>query len=409
MAGSSLYAELLANIRQISLAASLSSPSDASTKVSVGADGCTIELNHHGGIRKLILPAKVALGGTLLPVDPRQQGSVTLSWRLPLNPSVASQLQAQRNDEAIWSATDFEAGSTVTCRQCDAAVVNAGEIRVWKDLPSENWAEMMEFWHCHKPDHKHDHDHKEDQSGKADNRSLEARGYGASSIISAQESVGFVDLTNLLVHETNCENITFSRSDFKHSSPNREDHEPEASDASGSKHRSLNAFCSSCHTQLGFFVFRTAAVTLFKWQISVKPNRSSASPDVAQCLSATIISTIARSASSKSLIVPIEETTTTVETKLAQPVIYAWVLNNNIIYSSSSSRTSTKAIKLLYKLVSQEDADKMLEAVTCEAQELNLPAQAIETIVQQLDRSNLLLPTTERIFKGEWKVGLLTR
>lgn len=50
----------------------------------------------------------------------------------------------------------------------------------------------------------------------------------------------------------------------------------------------------------------------------------------------------------------------------------------------------------------------MLEAVTCEAQEVNMPAQAIRKIIQHLEESNLCLPPTERIFK-EWKVGLLTR
>jgi hypothetical protein len=80
---------------------------------------------------------------------------------------------------------------------------------LWKDLPSENWAEMMEFWHCHKPDHKHGEDHG-DASGKADEKTLAARGYGASSVISAQEGVGFVDLTTLLFTESDCQHLTVS-------------------------------------------------------------------------------------------------------------------------------------------------------------------------------------------------------
>jgi hypothetical protein len=74
-----------------------------------------------------------------------------------------------------------------------STIVEAGTLQVWKDLPSENWAEMMEFWHCHKP-HEHKHGNDDDD--------LTNRGYGASSRIAAQSSVGFVDLTSFLLAES---------------------------------------------------------------------------------------------------------------------------------------------------------------------------------------------------------------
>ncbi|KAK4181187.1 ubiquitin-conjugating enzyme E2-binding protein [Triangularia setosa] len=395
----SLYAELLANIRQISLAASLTSPSDASTRVAVAADGSTIELTHHGEVHKLTLPAKTPLSGTLLPIDQRQRGTTALSWRLPLGATVPAQVSS--TDIPTWSATDFEAGTQITCRQCNAVVVEEEATKVWKDLPSENWAEMMEFWHCHKPDHGHDdghdNDHSHDEhSGKSDENSLAARGYGASSIISAQPGVGFIDLTTILFAESDCRNITYSSSTFEQGKPN-------IGDLPATNTRSLNVLCSSCHSQLGFYVFRTAAVTLLKWQVSCKSISGSA-PGITECLAATIISTISRSASSKSLIMPINET----ESEGKQIVIYAWVFNANIVYSSSNGANGTPAIKLLYQRISREEADKMLEEVTCEAQEINLPAMGIERVVEHLEESNGLLPEKERVFK-EWRVGLLTR
>lgn len=201
-----LYAELLANIRQISLAAWLSSPCDASTRVAVLADCRTIELRHRNSIHLLTLPAKTALGSTLLPVQD-QKGSTSLSWRLPLGAS--SLPPSHQLDEMVWSATDLDPESGVACRQCATEVVCSGSVKVWKDLPSENWAEMMEFWHCHKPDHHHHHNPSE-EDGKAGEESLAARGYGASSAISAQEGVGFVDLTTLLFEERDCQNVTVS-------------------------------------------------------------------------------------------------------------------------------------------------------------------------------------------------------
>ncbi|KAK3485662.1 HECT-like ubiquitin-conjugating enzyme-binding-domain-containing protein, partial [Neurospora crassa] len=181
-----LYAELLSNIRQISLAVSLGSASDASTRVAVAANGETVELTHHGQSHTLHLPAKVAVGGAILPIQ--RPGASALSWRLPLGQGTYT--DASSAESSTWTATDLKA-----------------------DLPSENWAEMMEFWHCHKPgDHDHDHHHHDKSNGvdatgqndRADDMSLAARGYGASSAISAQEGVGFVDLTTLLFVEQDC-------------------------------------------------------------------------------------------------------------------------------------------------------------------------------------------------------------
>lgn len=91
-----------------------------------------------------------------------------------------------------------------------------------------------------------------------------------------------------------------------------------------------------------------------------------------------------------------------------QKAIHIWVLNSSIVYSSSGVPQRTPAIKLLYRQIPREEADKMMEAITCDSQELSLPAHALGEIIQHLDHSNVVLPPTERAFK-EWKVGLLTR
>ena len=202
----SAYAELLSNIRQISLAVSLPSGSDSSTQVTVAADGVSVKLSHSGESCLLRLPTKTALGAASLPVQ--KLSAATLSWRLPVSADAVHQASASQQNTPLWSATDLEAGSGVRCRHCSATVVDAGSV-VWKDLPSDNWAEMMEFWHCHKPDH-HEHSHDQSDAGKADDSSLATRGYGASSAISAQKSVGFVDLTTLLFSESDCQGLTVS-------------------------------------------------------------------------------------------------------------------------------------------------------------------------------------------------------
>ncbi|KAK4224556.1 ubiquitin-conjugating enzyme E2-binding protein [Podospora fimiseda] len=404
--GVSLYAEFLPNIRQISVAASLPSPAN-DTRLVVHADGATAELSYLGDSYKLSLPSRVSAGDYSAHVNPSRKGSTSLSWRLPVHISVPHQPRSHdSNTEPVWSATDFETGCEVLCRNCHSVVVSAGTTTVWKDLPSENWAEMMEFWHCHKPgDHSH-HD-QADASGKADEQSLAARGYGASSIVSAQSGVGFVDLTTLMFTESDCQNLTYSPSNFESGLPNMQDITLEGGNGEGKRH--LNVFCTSCRRQIGFYVFRSAGVTLHKWQIFCK-SKSGASPRISECLASTIISTTARTGCSKSLIMPIDGNIGQTDgNKLEQTTIHIWVMNNNIIYTSNGTTDrSTWAIKLFYRLIPRAEADKMLEKITQEAQEINLPPQAIHEVVQHLEASNILLPLSGRDFK-EWKVGLLAR
>ncbi len=106
---------------------------------------------------------------------------------------------------------------------------------------------------------------------------------------------------------------------------------------------------------------------------------------------------------------PIPETINENEAKAdANSAIHVWVLNSSIVYSSSGASRRTPAVKLLYRLLPHEEADKMMESLTCDSQEINLPTHGLREVVQYLDRSNVLLPPTERLFK-EWKVGLLAR
>ncbi|KAL2160917.1 hypothetical protein VTH06DRAFT_8629 [Thermothelomyces fergusii] len=184
---------------------------------------------------------------------------------------------------------------------------------------------------------------------------------------------------------------------------------PSLSAPSANSIRSLNVFCTSCDAQLGFFNFRTSAVTLLKWQVSCK-SASGTAPGIPECLAATLISTIARSGSSKSLITPLNETAPGTDGRETGPggALHLWVLNSSIAYSSSETPRRVPAIKLLYRSLPLEEANKMLEAVTCESQEINIPAQAIDDVIQHLEQSSRLLPPKERKFK-EWNVGLLTR
>jgi len=189
-----MYAELLANIRQISVIAALETPCDSSTRVELSADGHQFTLHHEGKTTVLNLP------GTTSPNIQLQKpalGAKELSWRLPLvsEPTASS----AESSDAPWPAKDLDEDSEFRCRSCAEVVVGKGKVTVWKDLPSENWADMMDFWHCHKPSTPANGDHSHEEAS--------SRGYGANTKFTAQPTVGFVDLTTLLLAESDCRGI----------------------------------------------------------------------------------------------------------------------------------------------------------------------------------------------------------
>lgn len=206
----SIYAELLPNIRQTSLAVTLRSAADASTSGTVthSVTSSVVHIQHSGSSASLILPTRVAVPDNYrLPIIPSR-----LEWRLPV---AAGDVRVDGSGSNVpWESKDLVAGGEVCCRKCADVLVREGVVAVWKDLPAEGWAEMMEFWHCHKPDDKHHHHGDGDGDGhgqpKADEKTLASRGYGADSTIAAQSGVGFVDLTTFLFDEDDCEGIMVS-------------------------------------------------------------------------------------------------------------------------------------------------------------------------------------------------------
>ncbi|KAF4781966.1 hypothetical protein HER10_EVM0005802 [Colletotrichum scovillei] len=417
-----IYAELLTNIRQLSVAVTLPSPAGGQTRALIAPNGETLHIHHAGTETSFPLPGRVLAqtgAPTTLPT-PRSSASSsasqTLSWRLPL--------------------------------AADSPAARSGSVAddPWKDLPSENWAEMMDFWHCHKPstDREDEHEHGANGEGKQkdDHEHLTRRGYGANSSIAAQPGVGMVDLTSFLFCEADCVGLKFSlpssdaapqassSSEVLAGAEGRDS--GSASDPTQPPPRMLNIACSACASHLGFFNVAISSVVLLKWQVSCQTSTShptaaaAALPSSTDCLAATLIATLSRSGSSKSVVVPAFQSTQNLASSSSSdgdeavpPALHLWILNSNITYASSSfpsssssssspPRTKRAAIKLLYKEISQDEADDMLESMTSDVQEVNLPLPAIVAAAEGLRRSSGLLPPAERVFKG-WIVGLLDK
>ncbi|KAF4984824.1 hypothetical protein FZEAL_52 [Fusarium zealandicum] len=463
----SIYAELLSNIRNISVVASLSSAVDSSTKAEISQDGRHLTVTHQDQTENIFLPAQAAVTASL-PVA--GNGRSSLSWRLPISPAEAKPAHFLPENQALpWTSVDVKAGSRIGCRKCDSEFVAQNTIKAWKDLPSENWAEMMEFWHCHKP-----HDHNQQ-----DSESLASKGYGANHVISAQEGVGFVDLTSYLFLEsefylglqpgekedvhTGTTNLSviwpsiqlpkinafvvpttwagkpletfllewvpevtlktqppsFNRplTDYRlaaytlqYSSSTVDagfDISSLALDDDEAK-KFLRVFCQKCEAEVGLFNILALSVTLFKWQITCQTNTPNPSPSSSECLAATLVATISRSGSSKSIITPHILGPAKAELDGPQTHLYLWVLNPNVVYTSSFAKGSKTAMKILYRHIGAEEGDKLTTSMVSDVQEITLPSAAIKAAEEYLSSSSHLLPAQERTFK-EWNVGLLGR
>lgn len=218
-----IYAELLSNIRQISVIASLPSPVDATTRAELSADSSKIRVYHGTSSQEARLPGQVS-APSVLPIQTKPGAPTSLSWRLPVLSHAPRLVVHQGTNPVVpWTASNLVPRAPLSCRRCNQILVMEGKLSVWKDLPSENWAEMMDFWHCHKPHdhgngnehdhhhHHHGHDHGQLRSQNAQSEEhLAQRAYGANSSIAAQTATGFVDLTSFLLAENDCSGLNVS-------------------------------------------------------------------------------------------------------------------------------------------------------------------------------------------------------
>lgn len=210
-----LYAELLLHIRTVTLFASLRTEHTAQTKAELSADGDSITLTHEGERAAIRLPTQIAGGGSAVLTLP-EAPSKDLTLRLQLQEKSPGLLKgaggARGENVAPWDAASLAGCARVACRGCGAELVDteggsdaAGAedegagVRSWMDLPNENWAEMMDFWHCHKPHEHHLPGHTHDAGRE--------KGYAASNRITAKKGVGYVDLTYLLLDEADCPGV----------------------------------------------------------------------------------------------------------------------------------------------------------------------------------------------------------
>ena len=124
-------------------------------------------------------------------------------------------------------------------------------------------------------------------------------------------------------------------------------------------------------------------------------------PTASHCVVSSLLSALARSGCSKSIIRPqrVDESTGCFGL-LDDKLLYVWILNPGIKFSSSNSDRVFAAIKVVYGLFDTAEADKVVDSPASDVQELRVPTEVIQQITELLRRTNLILPPGQRTFKG---------
>lgn len=191
-----LYAEILVHIRQLTLYASLQTEKREGTKVDVSTDKRVITVKHDGETQYLYLPTGIK--GDAAVTFPLLKAT-DISARVQIDDEHEWKCSISNEIESPWMADDLNIRTRIQCRSCRAVILEANRISQWKALPSENWAELMDFWFCHKP-----------QSSDPADSAAEAKGYSSRSKLSITPGIGMTDLTSVALHVEDCSNIKVS-------------------------------------------------------------------------------------------------------------------------------------------------------------------------------------------------------
>ncbi|KAF1992149.1 hypothetical protein K402DRAFT_388723 [Aulographum hederae CBS 113979] len=379
-----LYAELLINIRTVTFFATLSSEHTPLTKAELSADGETITLSHEGETARIRLPTRIKGGGSAtlsLPESPAKD----LSLRLQLEetregflrfPGGVGEMGGGEN-VVPWDASTFATGKQVRCKSCGARFLG-GQVRVWKDLPGEGWAEMMEFWHCHKP-----HEHGEEGHEHDD---VQGKGYAAGQRWVVVKGTGFVDLAYMVCAEDDFEGI-------------------EKAAATETSMIPQKLACKTCGAMVGVVDEKAEGWRVFKWSMALSTaDGQQESYSAEKWISAQILTAIENDAIRKFVVSSADR-----ERCDDDRALMLWIFTPDLSISSSvgsdERQDPTRVMKVFHRTI--HDSGDVIDTDTS-VERLYFPEEVLQLLLRSLEKNAELLPETARRFK-EWDVGLLQR
>ncbi|KAK9330210.1 ubiquitin-conjugating enzyme E2-binding protein [Lipomyces starkeyi] len=281
------------------------------------------------------------------------------------NKSGSLRVKAEREerDEHIspLSAKQLSDCKSVQCSECGAVLVK--ENMKYLDLPSENWYELMDYWHCHKPDHHHENEPENAVSKDA---------------LKPRKSLALVGLTYIMVVNDDIVGESIKVLDTQ----------------------SKTVVCSRCSSDVGIQDhLDQSIVKIYKWNtiIESRPisNEIASFRYSTEIFVAEVLLEVIEFHSTHQFGIAAHSDEETI-------LIYLWVFNSDISYTSNFLPEPTRAMKVLYT----KQLDVHNQEIATEI--IDLPLSAINNILKVLETRNKELPESLRAF-GKWNVSLLHR
>ena len=194
-----LYAELLIHIRQLTLHAALETEKNEHTKILVSSDKKVITALHEGESASIYLPTQIS-GTANITFPLKRRTEISTKLQIEDLHQLQQAIEASPGVQVPWTASKLAKDSSIGCKACKAQILEPGKIREWKDLPNENWADLMDLWFCHKPHENH----------QDDPRAAESKGFSDKSTLGIASGVGLVDSLSFLVHPDDCSELKVS-------------------------------------------------------------------------------------------------------------------------------------------------------------------------------------------------------
>ncbi|KAL5360071.1 ubiquitin-conjugating enzyme E2-binding protein [Aspergillus floccosus] len=423
-----LHAELLPNIRHITLYISLpaSLPKTLQPQITLSESRRAVSVSlpePHDHVSDTIkLPARVneaarrTLATSINPNHTTQTESHRreYSFRMQIDDHAEPLLVQEEPFDGFvpWTATDMRPSTRLRCRVCenvildcpvtgrpDTDTIEGGKESagwVWKDLPSGNWAEMMDFWHCHKPDPEPEPAADAAASGNlSQEQSAVVKGYGAANRVVATPGAVLVDVATFQVCEGDCRGVNAKQAT---------ENTPNTSPA--------ELLCSSCDSLIGIDDTVAEGWRLFKTSLSahtLSDETQTPSEDeweahpIETIIAAQVLELIERESARRFVLHCGQKTG-----------LLLWVFNPDLRYSNSGSShsiTAQRAMKVLFQNVA--DVDEMLhpecgKPSPLSLEELRLPGTVFGAVEEVLKGRNEMLPASARGFR-EWSVSIMHR
>lgn len=324
---------------------------------------------------------------------------------------------------------EFKNFFVLTCSNCNSDIIHSDQVKYIKELPSEIWSELMEFWHCHKP-----HDHA--------NHNKNSNNY-SSSILKPMLSSINVGLYYFSINDkdfnTNSNFFPNQRGICKSKEVFYID-----GDCINFRNSTASVNCLNCNKSLGEFNFKTNLIKLFKWNLKLLYGQAANNNTISEstsdgkdiglcqnynnyktlqgpnlvyeqsfrayCLAYSSIIDSINSMASRVFEVVIDESGMDDFSKSTAPngenkKLYIWAFNTSITCTITDyEKKLDNCLKLYYSFArSESELPKKLP----DKEELELPKNVYMDLLLILQDTNSKLPVSLKKFDSYWNLGLL--